>query len=86
VERGGVVDAIPHVPHDVARLFERKDDALLLVRLDFGEDIHVDHLMEQRAIAQLVEIRPAEDFCIDNPICWLTLAATEAIVSGDDLQ
>src|SRR5512133_2204387 len=64
MERRGVIDAVAHVPHDVPRLPEGEDDPLFLIGLDFSEDIHVNHLFEQRAIAHLEESRPGDDLCL----------------------
>ena len=41
VQRGRVVDAVAHVADDAAGWRERADDALLLDRLDLGEDVDV---------------------------------------------
>ena len=60
----GIVDAVSHIPHDIAGLLEGEDDALLLIGLDFSEDVHVDHASEQRTVAQLTEVWTCEDFCI----------------------
>ena len=38
VQRGGVVDAVPEVADRVARALERAHDALLLLRIDLGEE------------------------------------------------
>ena len=75
-----------HVADDVAGLLEREDDALFLVGLDFGEDVHVDHLVEQRAVAQLAQVRPGEDFCARQAHLLTDAGRDQAIVSGDDLQ
>ena len=39
VQRRSIVDAVAHVADDVAGLAQRENDALLLVRLDLGEDV-----------------------------------------------
>jgi hypothetical protein len=48
-------DAVSHIPHDVSSLLEGENDALFLVGLNFGEDVYVNHMFEQRAIAHLAE-------------------------------
>jgi hypothetical protein len=61
MERRCVVDSVAQVADDVARLPERNDDALLLIRLDLGEDVDVGHLIQQGAIGQLVKFGAGED-------------------------
>jgi hypothetical protein len=38
VQRGGVVDPVAEVADRVTRALERTDDALLLLRIDFGKE------------------------------------------------
>jgi len=48
----GIVDAVSHVPHNISSLPEGENNAFLLIRFDFGEDVHMQHVLEQRVIAQ----------------------------------
>ena len=51
MERRGIIDAVSHITDDVSGLLEGEDDALFLVGLNFGEDVHVSYMFEQRAVA-----------------------------------
>ena len=88
VQRRGVVDAVAHVADDVPRLAQGEDDALLLVRLDLGEDVD----LRRRAGAAPRRSsrrssspgqRPAR---LRSPTLRATCGGHQAVVAGDDLQ
>jgi len=58
VKRGGVVDAVSHIAHDVARFFESNDNPFLLVGLHLREYGDLSHLLQQGAVTELMYLRP----------------------------
>jgi hypothetical protein len=85
VKGGSIVDAVAHVSYDAARLFEREDDAFLLVRLDLGKDVHANHAVQQGAVAQRLQVRPDEDLRARQARLPADAGRYQAIVPRDDL-
>ncbi len=76
----------PMIADDVAGLAQREDDALLLVRVDFGEHARVGRAGRQRLVADGCELGAGEDRRAARPTFRATRSATSDVVSGDDLE
>ena len=87
VQRRGVVDAVAHVADHVARLPQREDDALLLVRLDLGEDVRVVSPGPDSASSLMcADLRAGEDRRVRRPDLAADVSRDQPVVAGDDLE
>ena len=83
MQRGGIVDSVAHVTHDMAGLFERNDNALLLIGFYLGKDMDTVHLAEQRLIAQALNVGSGKYCGACQPQLLAHAGGDEAVVPGD---
>jgi hypothetical protein len=68
--------AVRHIADDVSCLLQGKDEALFLVGLNLGEDVHSVHLRQQRVVAHPVKVGPGEEPRVHEPDLLTVCAAT----------
>ena len=86
VQGRGVVDAVPHETDDIAGLFRRQQDALLLVGLDLGEDIRLVDPMPESLIAHAPQVGPGQQPVWFQPDLAAHGFRHHPVVAGDHLQ
>ncbi len=80
VQGRGVVDAVAHVADHVPALAQRQDDALLLVRLDLGEDVRpLGPLAESVGRSSRAARRRSRVTGAASPTCRASCAATSRL-------
>src|SRR5208283_3578458 len=86
VEGRGVIDAVAHVPHDISCFPESKDNPLLLVRLDLGHDVYINHSLHQSVVANLPEFRTCQYLIIRRSDLLTQVGSHKPVVPCDNLQ
>ena len=86
MEGGGVIDAVPHVSHDMPRLAQGQDNAFFLVRLHFREDVRLRYLLQKSAVAYFPEFTARKNFCLRHAHILAHLGGHEAIVARNNFQ
>ena len=86
MQRRGIIDAVAQIAHDMASLLQRQNEALLLVGLDFGKNVHGAHTPVEGFITHLPQLWAGEDTGIRQSHLLADVGGDQMVVAGDDLQ
>ncbi|MPN16461.1 hypothetical protein SDC9_163805 [bioreactor metagenome] len=79
-----VIDAVPHVPHDMAHLFQRQDDPFLLVGIHLSENRRFLRNMPESLILQILHLIGRQDAVNGQADNFSHMPGHQTVVSCDD--
>ncbi len=86
VERRRIVDAVAEIADGVPGPLQRAHDALLLLRIDLGEDVGALGAMPQRLVIEMIEALAGEKRMGLEPDRLGDMGGDVTVVAGDDLD